>query len=145
MSESSQSEDSDFDAQKLAEERDRSSLSSNPILLGKYVGSVLVFGFAIAVIFPRILPVQFPAFGVLTLGAVTGFGFVNERSLPLLKRLASTFGFFLSAYVGMWIFPIFLPFRMRMGVFSIVLILSAVIGGFLWYYIRNEILPDIFE
>lgn len=149
MADSGQTDGGDFDAQKLAEEREESSLSLNPLRVGKYAGSILLFafGFAIlgAVLNFRILPVQFPALGVLSMGAIVGFAFINERSLSLPKQLMSMAGYLVFAYIGVWLFPLFLPFRMRFSVLAIILILSAVAGGFIWYYLRTEILSANFE
>ena len=148
MSDSEQT-DGGFDAQKLAEEREKTSLSSNPLLLGKYVGSVfafvLIFVILGATLNFRILPIQYPAFGILTFGVIVGLAFIHERSLSLPKRLLSMVGYLVSAYFGMGIFPMFLPRRMRFSVFAITLILSGIAGGFVWYYLRNETLTDFFE
>jgi hypothetical protein len=149
MTDSSQTDGGGFDAQKLAEEREKSSLSLNPYRLTKYGFSIFTFALVFTVIADvytfYLLPPQFPRLGVVTLGGIVGFGFIYENDLFIPKRLLSTICYGIFGFLGLWVFPLFLPFRMRFSVLAIVLILSAVAGGFIWYYLRTEILSANFE
>lgn len=148
MSDSESTDGEGFDAQKMVEEREGTSITSNPTLLARYVGYALIGAFVFALLGAmlnfRLLPLQYPALGTLTIGGAVGFGAANERNLPLPKRALSTFGYLAFTYLGGMFFP---PpgIRLRSSVFTVAILIGMLGGAFIWYYLRNQILASAFE
>lgn len=146
MSDSESSNDDGFDAQDLAETREKTSLV-NPDFLIQYLGAILIG----IVSFPMLgemlgigmTPSQYPPFGMMTLGAIVGFGAIHERHLSPLKIALSTFGYFVFSNLG-FLFIFYTVFA-RLSVVTVAIIFGMIGGAFIWYYLRHEVLTDKFE
>lgn len=133
-----------FNPQKIVEEREKESVSSNPRLIAEYVISMLFFSVAVLEFTPDFGPqMGSVTFGFLLVGAIAGFGFMNDRSLSLPKRLASTVCYLVFAFLGMIFFSSFFPMSLKASIPAIVFGLSAVAGGSIWYYLRSNVLSTL--
>lgn len=145
MSDSESSNDDGFDAQDLAETREKTSLV-NPDFSIEYFGAILIG----IITFPMIgenlniyiTPIQYPPFGMMTLGGIIGFGVINEKHLPPRKNVLSACGYLIFSNIG-FLF-IFYTVRARLSVVTVAIIFGMIGGAFIWYYLRHEILTDKF-